>query len=50
VLRITGIDNPPLRLILGSDAFQAIEQNDLAKLNFDRQWKELSISTDFVLE
>ena len=50
VLRITGIDNPPLRLILGSDAFQAIEQNDLAKLNFDRQWKDLSISTDFVLE
>ena len=50
VLRITGIDNPPLRLILGSDAFQAIEQNDLAKLNFDRQWEELSISTDFVLE
>ena len=50
VLRITGIDNPPLRLILGSDAFQAIEQNDLAKLNFDRQWKELSISTDFALE
>ena len=49
VLRITGIDNPPLRLILGSDAFQAIEQNDLAKLNSDREWKELSISTDFDL-
>jgi hypothetical protein len=41
VLRITSIDNPPLRLILGSDASQAIEQNDLAKLNSDRQWKEL---------
>jgi NAD(P)-dependent dehydrogenase (short-subunit alcohol dehydrogenase family) len=50
VLRITGIDNPPLRLILGSDAFQAIEQNDLAKLNSDREWKGLSISTDFALE
>jgi NAD(P)-dependent dehydrogenase (short-subunit alcohol dehydrogenase family) len=49
VLRITSIDNPPLRLILGSDAFQAIEQNDLAKLNSDREWKELSISTDFDL-
>ena len=49
VLRITSIDNPPLRLILGSDAFQAIEQNDLAKLNPDREWKELSISTDFDL-
>ena len=49
VLRITSIDNPPLRLILGSDAFQAIEQNDLAKLNSDREWKELSISTVFDL-
>src|SRR5258705_311834 len=38
VLRITSIDNPPLRLILGSDAFQAIEQNDVARLNSDRQW------------
>jgi len=35
-------------LILGSDAFQAIEQNDLAKLYSDRHWKDLSISTDFV--
>jgi NAD(P)-dependent dehydrogenase (short-subunit alcohol dehydrogenase family) len=50
MLRITGSDNPPLRLILGSEAFKAIEQNDLAKLNSDRRWKELSISTDFVLE
>jgi len=50
MLRITGSDNPPLRLILGSEAFKAIEQNDLAKLNSDRKWKELSISTDFVLE
>lgn len=48
VLHIAGIDNPPLRLILGSDAFQAIEQNDPAKLDSDRQWKDLSISTDFV--
>jgi NAD(P)-dependent dehydrogenase (short-subunit alcohol dehydrogenase family) len=48
VLRITSLDNPPLRLILGKDAFQAIEQNDLARLNSDRQWKELSSSTDFM--
>jgi NAD(P)-dependent dehydrogenase (short-subunit alcohol dehydrogenase family) len=47
VLHITSIDNPPLRLILGSDAFHAIEQNDLAKIDSDRRWKELSISTDF---
>lgn len=47
VLHITSIDNPPLRLILGSDAFQAIEQNDLFKLKSDREWKDLSTSTDF---
>jgi NAD(P)-dependent dehydrogenase (short-subunit alcohol dehydrogenase family) len=47
VLHIASIENPPLRLILGSDAFHAIEQNDLAKLDSDRQWKDLSISTDF---
>jgi NAD(P)-dependent dehydrogenase (short-subunit alcohol dehydrogenase family) len=48
VLHITTLDSPPLRLILGSDAFQAIEQNDLAKFNSDREWKKLSISTDFL--
>jgi NAD(P)-dependent dehydrogenase (short-subunit alcohol dehydrogenase family) len=48
VLHIASIEDPPLRLILGSDAFQAIEQNDLAKLDSDRHWKDLSISTDFV--
>lgn len=48
LLYIVDVDSPPIRLILGSDAFQAIEQNDLAKLEADRLWKQLSISTDFV--
>lgn len=47
VIHITNVDNPPLRLILGSDAYGAIEQNALLKAKSDQQWKELSVSTDF---
>ena len=47
ILQLVSLANPPLRLILGSDAFRAIEQNDLAKLESDRKWRDLSISTDF---
>jgi NAD(P)-dependent dehydrogenase (short-subunit alcohol dehydrogenase family) len=47
VLHIASMDDPPLRLILGSDAFRAIEQNDRAKMESDRKWRDLSLSTDF---
>jgi hypothetical protein len=39
--------NPPLRLLLGSDAYAAAEKNDLARLEEARIWKKLSLSTDF---
>jgi NAD(P)-dependent dehydrogenase (short-subunit alcohol dehydrogenase family) len=39
--------NPPLRLLLGSDAYNGVEKNDLARLEEARAWKELSLSTDF---
>ena len=38
---------PPLRLLLGSDAVHAAEQSDLARMEADRKWRELSLSTDF---
>jgi NAD(P)-dependent dehydrogenase (short-subunit alcohol dehydrogenase family) len=47
ILYITSFDQPPLRLLLGSDAVQAVEQSDLARLEADRKWRQLSISTDF---
>ena len=47
ILRITSLPNPPLRLLLGSDAFYAVQNNDFAKLEADRIWRELSISTDY---
>jgi NAD(P)-dependent dehydrogenase (short-subunit alcohol dehydrogenase family) len=46
VLYIASLDDPPLRLLLGSDAYRFVEQNDLAKIESDRKWKHLSISTD----
>jgi len=46
LLHITSVIDPPLRLLLGSDAVRFVEQNDLAKMESDRLWKNLSISTD----
>jgi NAD(P)-dependent dehydrogenase (short-subunit alcohol dehydrogenase family) len=50
VLHITSLNDPPLRLLLSSDAVRFVEQNDLAKMESDRKWKHLSISTDIESE
>ncbi len=47
ILHIASLNDPPLRLLLGSDAFDAVEQNDLAKMESDRKWQKLTISTDY---
>src|SRR6202789_1975815 len=47
ILQLTREDEPPLRLLLGSDAYNGAEKNDLARLEEARKWKELSLSTDF---
>jgi NAD(P)-dependent dehydrogenase (short-subunit alcohol dehydrogenase family) len=47
LLRLVSMQDPPLRLLLGSDAYDAAEKNDLAKIESGRGWKELSLSTDF---
>jgi len=47
IIQIAGADNPPLRLLLGSDAYNGVEKNDIAKLEAARKWKDLSLSTDF---
>jgi NAD(P)-dependent dehydrogenase (short-subunit alcohol dehydrogenase family) len=47
VVRVAAMERPPLRLLLGSDAVCIVEQADLAKLEADRMWRELSQSTDF---
>src|SRR5712692_9588401 len=46
IVRLTQEQKPPLRLLLGSDAYNGAEKNDLARLEEARSWKELSLSTD----
>ena len=47
IVRLTQEQKPPLRLLLGSDAYNGAEKNELARLEEARAWKELSVSTDF---
>lgn len=47
ILALAQMEQPPLRLLLGSDAYFAAEKNDLARLEEARRWKDLSLSTDF---
>jgi NAD(P)-dependent dehydrogenase (short-subunit alcohol dehydrogenase family) len=47
LLHIVSLPEPPLRLLLGSDCYSAAEKSALDKLESDRQWKNLSVSTDY---
>jgi hypothetical protein len=47
LLQIASLSDPPLRLLLGRDSYQAAEQAALQKLELDRKWKDLSDSTDY---
>jgi hypothetical protein len=46
VLGIASLSDPPLRLLLGRDAYNAAEKHVLEMLESDRKWKDLSVSTD----
>ena len=47
IIHITTVEEPPLRLLLGKDAVNGVEQNDRAKTEADKKWREISASTDF---
>jgi NAD(P)-dependent dehydrogenase (short-subunit alcohol dehydrogenase family) len=47
LLHIASLSQPPLRLLLGSDCYAAAEKIALEKLESDRRWKDLSLSTDY---
>jgi NAD(P)-dependent dehydrogenase (short-subunit alcohol dehydrogenase family) len=47
LLKVADMKEPPLRLLLGSDAVKIVEQADLARMESDRRWRELSSSSDF---
>jgi NAD(P)-dependent dehydrogenase (short-subunit alcohol dehydrogenase family) len=46
ILQITQVDDPPLRLLLGSEAFTIARAADEAKIASDERWKDLTLSTD----
>src|SRR3954464_5440768 len=48
ILKVASLDEPPLRLLLGSDAFRAVSEADRARAENDRKWQALSESTDFI--
>jgi NAD(P)-dependent dehydrogenase (short-subunit alcohol dehydrogenase family) len=47
IVDIAGLDNPPLRLLLGSDALAAAERSSIARAAEAQAWAEMSRSTDF---
>ena len=47
IVFLVSLADPPLRLLLGSDAFHAAEHSDLLPMGSDRKWKDLTESTDF---
>ena len=48
LLKLASVKDPPLRIVLGIDAFNAAEANDLAKIELGSKWKDLSYATGFV--
>ena len=47
VLHVASLSDPPLRLLLGSDSYNAAEEHALQMLESDRKLKALSVSTDY---
>ncbi|HEY2585516.1 MAG TPA: oxidoreductase [Tepidisphaeraceae bacterium] len=47
ILQLAAMNEPPLRLLLGSDAVRAAEQYEQTRIASDKKWRHLSISTDF---
>ena len=46
ILKISEVPEPPLRLLLGSDAYALARVEDEARIASDEQWKELTLSSD----
>jgi hypothetical protein len=48
ILKIIRMDEPPLRLLLGSEALKIVQTADARKAAADRKWSEVSASMDFL--
>ena len=47
IIAVSAADDPPLRLVLGRDAYARAEKMDEARLAELRAWRETSVATDF---
>jgi NAD(P)-dependent dehydrogenase (short-subunit alcohol dehydrogenase family) len=47
IIAIASSDRPPLRLVLGRDAYARAKRTDEARLAELRAWRETSMSTDY---
>jgi hypothetical protein len=47
ILQVVDSDNPPLRLLLGTDAYALAIEDSEAQLAEALEWKSVSLSTDF---
>jgi NAD(P)-dependent dehydrogenase (short-subunit alcohol dehydrogenase family) len=47
ILEVANLSDPPLRLLLGSDAVRAAEAAAIERSKADAKWRDLSVSTDF---
>ncbi|CAI6087635.1 oxidoreductase [Cohnella sp. JJ-181] len=47
IVTVANVENPPLRLLMGSDAVKIANIVDQAKLDETKRWEQLSVSTDF---
>ncbi|GLS20658.1 short-chain dehydrogenase/reductase [Labrys miyagiensis] len=47
IIEIAALDEPPLRLLLGSDAYRAVTEAERTRREADEAWRSLSLSTDF---
>jgi len=47
IMAVTRVKNPPLRLVLGRDAYNRAERWDQGRLTELLAWRDLSVSTDF---
>jgi NAD(P)-dependent dehydrogenase (short-subunit alcohol dehydrogenase family) len=46
ILRISEVEDPPLRLLLGTDGYELARAADRDKMASDERWRELTVSTD----
>ena len=47
IIKVTRAHDPPLRLVLGRDAYNRAERTDQGRLTELLAWREISLSTDF---